>query len=142
MQEIQHVYSRLQRQTAAAPLTKLIEASTLLQIPKQARNVDVIVDELTLNLSANQVINILRHIKPSAEFLEEPVTREFLDQTANRLALRDTRLTGADILGASKELESTHLLRFDVDQFVYSNVALDTVQLPKCLHLDDVAKCF
>jgi hypothetical protein len=41
--------------TAFAPLDRMIQASLLLQIPKQMNNVSVIVDEITIDLTGKQV---------------------------------------------------------------------------------------
>jgi len=96
---------------AFAPLERMIQASLLLQIPKQMNNVSMIVDELTVDLTgkqvrasrcptaihAVQVLSILTHYKPaSSQYSEEgPVSASFLDAIARRLNEREVNTSAA-----------------------------------------------
>uniref|UniRef100_A0A7E4ZTC1 Myosin motor domain-containing protein n=1 Tax=Panagrellus redivivus TaxID=6233 RepID=A0A7E4ZTC1_PANRE len=122
-----------------AVLEPLVQACHLLQSRKDEGNLDTLCGEMTSALNPKQVVSILQHYTPSDSFEEDPITIDFLTKVQVKLVARAVATAASD--DTDKLLiPGTLLTPFNSEPFVYSDVALETLTLPTCLHLGSVAR--
>ncbi|KAI6233286.1 Dilute domain-containing protein [Aphelenchoides fujianensis] len=119
----------------------LVQSAHLMQSKKDESNLSAICGEMTSRLSAKQVVSILQHYKPPANFEEERVTPEFIAKMKDRL---DERTALANVNGTQQSnsaiMPGTFLTPFNAQPFVYSDFPLDQLKIPPSLRLDGVVR--
>lgn len=81
----------------------LVQSAHLMQSKKDESNLSAICGEMTSRLSAKQVVSILQHYKPPANFEEERVTPEFIAKVKDRL---EERAALANVNGTQQSVSS------------------------------------
>uniref|UniRef100_A0A914X592 Dilute domain-containing protein n=1 Tax=Plectus sambesii TaxID=2011161 RepID=A0A914X592_9BILA len=116
-------------------LEPLVQASHLLQSKKDESNLDTLTGEMTSKLKPKQIIALLQHYAPSDGFEERRLPAEFLAKVSERLATERSNIDEE-----SPIMMGTYLTPFDTTPFIHSDYRLESISLPTCLHLQNVAR--